>query len=556
MLFQYNLYFIFLSITAIISATVAFVAWRRRSISPASRPFILMMLAIAFYAIVAAMEAAATIIQEKIFWSKLEYVGSGSVITLFLIFVMHLTNKNRCLTPRNTALLWVIPIFNMVLVATNEWHGLVWSGFFPDPNGTSAVIYQHSFGFFGIMTCIYVYTLTGVAMLIHKALLPSVLDRRQSTIILAGAALPLLGSSLYMLGFTPPGLNITPMCFMLTGVCSFIGVFHFRLFDLVPIARDTVIEMMSDGVLVLDGKNRIIDINPAAKQLIGAKEQHIGQSVAEVFGKWPEIARRYHPHESVKMEIFIDSVTSCHVELLITPLLDERKRLTGRLLMLRDITQRYQAESELRQANEHLQKQVLEIETLQAELREQAIRDGLTGLFNRRYFDEIFPKELLRAARDADSVVLIIMDIDYFKNINDTYGHQAGDRVIQAFANLLRYYSYSEAIVCRYGGEEFALALPSMSLEKAFQHAEQIRLSFQAARLEFAGKEIYSTVSGGVGVFPDHGKTRDELLQVVDQALYAAKLNGRNCIKYVQSHVSELDSPATESKRTGDLDPA
>ena len=83
-----------------------------------------MMLAIAGYATVAAMEAAAIILREKIFWSKLEYVGSGSVITLLLIFAMHFTNKNRWLTPRNTALLWAIPTFNVILVATNEWHGL------------------------------------------------------------------------------------------------------------------------------------------------------------------------------------------------------------------------------------------------------------------------------------------------------------------------------------------------------------------------------------------------------------------------------------------------
>ncbi|MEJ6483928.1 diguanylate cyclase [Nostoc punctiforme UO1] len=315
------------------------------------------------------------------------------------------------------------------------------------------------------------------------------------------------------------------------------------MFDLVPVARDTLIENMSDGVLVLDAKNRIIDFNLALKHLIGVKKQDIGQPAAQVLAQWPEIVRLYHAHESVKTEIFIDSVTPCYVELLITSLHNRRKQLTGRLLVLRDITQRYQAEFELRQANEYLQKQVLEIQTLQVQLQEQAMRDGLTGLFNRRYFDEIFPKELIRATRDSDRVALIIMDIDYFKNINDTFGHQAGDacgghslRVIKVFADLLRNYSDSQNIVCRYGGEEFVLVLPGLTQEKAYQHAEQIRLSFQAAQLESEGKQIHTTVSGGVGVFPDHGKTTDELLQVVDQALYAAKLHGRNCIKRVQSN--------------------
>ncbi|MBD2562877.1 MULTISPECIES: histidine kinase N-terminal 7TM domain-containing diguanylate cyclase [Nostoc] len=534
--FQYNLYFVILSVTVIISITVAFAAWQRRSISLASKPFISMMLAIAGYATVAAMEAAAIILREKIFWSKLEYVGSGSVITLFLIFAMHFTNKNRWLTPRNTALLWAIPTFNVILVATNEWHGLVWSGFLPDPKGTNFVIYQHNLGFFWVMVCVYLYTVTGVVMLIQKALLPSVLSRRQSSMALAGAILPILGASLYMLRLTPPGLNITPMSFMLAGLFYFVSLFRFRMFDLVPVARDTLIENMSDGVLVLDAQNRIIDFNPALKRLIGVKKQYIGQPAAQVLAILPEIVRLYHAHESDKTEIFIDSVTPCYVELLITSLHNERKQLTGRLLVLRDVTQRYQAESELRQANEYLQKQVLEIKVLQVQLREQAMRDGLTGLFNRRYFDEIFPQELIRATRDFGRVALIIMDIDYFKNINDTFGHQVGDRVIQAFADILRNYSDSPNIVCRYGGEEFVLVLPGLTQEKAFQHAEKIRLSFQASLLESGGKEIDTTVSGGVGMFPDHGKTSDELLLVVDKALYAAKLDGRNCIKCVQSN--------------------
>jgi len=222
------------------------------------------------------------------------------------------------------------------------------------------------------------------------------------------------------------------------------------------------------------------------------------------------------------------------VELQITPLRDRRRQLTGYLLILRDITQRHQAEVELRQANERLRHHLLEIETLQTQLQQQAMQDGLTGLFNRRYFDSSFPRELVRAAQESYAVAVILMDIDYFKKVNDTFGHQAGDRVLQVFADLLLKYSRSSDIVCRYGGEEFVLALPGMTLNNAFQHAEQIRLSFQAARVKFGDKEINTTVSGGICVFPDNAKTGDDLLQLADKALYAAKAYGRNCIKYVR----------------------
>lgn len=534
MLFQYNLYFIFLSLTAIISAIVAFAAWLRRKTSSISKPFILMMLAIALYATVAAMEAGAIALCDKIFWSKLEYVASGSVITLFLIFAMHFTNKRRWLTSGNIALLWIIPAFNVAMVATNEWHNLIWTGFSPDPHQSNVVIYQHGIGFFWVIGCVYVYTLAGVILLTERALLPSVLYSHQSCMALAGALIPLVGGSAYMLRFTPPGLNITPMSFMLTGLIYAVSVFRFRMFDLVPVARDILIDRMSDGVLVLDVQNRILDINPAAKNLIGTTGHLIGQSADQVLSKWQDKMRFYHEYECVKTEILMDSATLRYLELQITPLRDRRRKLTGHLLILRDITQRHQAEVELRQANERLRLQVLEIEALQAQLREQAMQDGLTGLFNRRYFDSSLQRELVRAAQESYPVAVILMDIDYFKKINDTFGHQAGDRVLQVFADLLRQYNRSSDIVCRYGGEEFVLALPGMTLNNAYQRAEQIRLSFQSARVKFANKEINTTVSGGVCVFPDNGKTSDDLLQLADKALYAAKAYGRNCIKCIR----------------------
>ncbi|NEU76153.1 diguanylate cyclase [Hassallia byssoidea VB512170] len=533
MLFQYNLYFIFLSLTAIISAIVAFGAWQRRKTSSVSKPFILMMLAIALYAMVAAMEAGAIALKDKIFWSKLEYLGSGSVITLFLIFAIHFTNKRPWLTSRNTVLLWIIPALNVAMVATNEWHNLIWHGFLPDPHKSNVVIYQHNIGFFWVMACIYVYTLAGILLLTKRALLPSILYRHQSCMVLAGALIPLLGASAYMLHLTPPGLNITPMSFMLTGLICAVNIFRFRMFDLVPVARDILIDSMSDGVLVLDVQNRILDINPAAQNLIGTTAHLIGQSAEQVLSKW-QYNITYHEYECVNTEILIDSATLRYLELQITPLRDRRRQLTGYLLILRDITQRHQAEVELRQANERLRLQVLEIETLQAQLREQAMQDGLTGLFNRRYFDSSLQRELVRAAQESYPVAVILMDIDYFKKINDTFGHQAGDRVLQVFADLLRQYSRSTDIVCRYGGEEFVLALPGITLNNAFQRAEQIRLSFQAARVKFADKEINTTVSGGISVFPEQGKTSDELLQVADKALYIAKAYGRNCIKCIR----------------------
>ena len=528
--FQFTPYFAVLSINAMISTAIAVAAWQRRS-TAARTSFALLMVAVTGYATVAALESAAIALSAKVFWSKLEYVASGSTITFFLMFTAYFTGQKQWLIPQKVVLLWAIPVFNMILVATNESHGLIWSGFLPGPRGSNQIIYQHGPGFFWVMACVYAYVLAGVLLLAKAALRPLALYRRQASTVLVGSLMPLLGSSVYMLNLTPPGLNITPMSFMLSGLVFAASLFRFRMLDLIPIARDTLVESMSDSVLVLDVQNRIVDINPAAQRLIGKTTGCVGKPADAVLAEWPEIVRLCQNNEDSRTEILMDLALPRYVDLRISPLRDRQGHLTGRLIVLRDVTQQHQAEVELRKANERLRNQLLAIEALQAKLREQVIRDGLTGLFNRRYFDETIAKELARADRGEYPVALLIMDIDYFKKINDTFGHKAGDRVLQAFGSLLRTQVRTGDIACRFGGEEFILVLPCIQLERAYQRAEQIRLAFQALRVESGETEISATVSGGLAMFPEHGETDDQLLQVADQALYAAKAAGRNCIK-------------------------
>lgn len=520
-----------LGLTALISLAVAYAAWRRVA-APSSKPFILLMLAIAWYSTAAAAEAATTTLVGKIFWSKLEYVGSGSVMTLFVIFAAHFTCQKQWLTRRNIARLWFLPIFNVGLVATNDWHYLVWTHFVFKADGSHQLIYHHGPGFFWVMACVYLYTLGGVFLLAKAVLRPGVLYRRQSMLALIGAMIPLISGSAYMLDLTPPGLNITPMSFMLAGLVYSANLFRLRMFDLVPVARDILIESMSDGVLVLDTQNRVVDINPAAQELLGATVACVGKSMVESFAQWQEIMHECGDRCQGRLTLNREGCSPRYVEIRTTRLRDRHQRFTGQLIVLRDVTEQHQAEKEVQQAHDRLQTQLLEIETLQIQLREQAIRDILTGLFNRRYFEETFPRELARADREGYPLVVVMLDIDYFKKVNDTYGHQGGDRVLQAFGKLLNRYSRTSDIACRYGGEEFVLVMPKMSLTAAARRTEQIRRAWKSLAVLFGDQEIYSTVSAGIGVFPQDGQTRDTLLQVADQALYVAKADGRNCIRH------------------------
>jgi diguanylate cyclase (GGDEF)-like protein/PAS domain S-box-containing protein len=166
---------------------------------------------------------------------------------------------------------------------------------------------------------------------------------------------------------------------------------------------------------------------------------------------------------------------------------------------------------------------------LRESLRNQSICDPLTGLFNRRYMEESLEREFSRANRNKTSVAIVMADLDHFKRFNDTFGHQAGDTLLRALGDLLKRYTRSQDIACRYGGEEFSLVLTDTTLDGAFKRAEILRQQVKQMSVEYDGQLLGAvSVSMGVALFPDHGTTMGEVLRASDQALYCAKREGRD----------------------------
>lgn len=162
-------------------------------------------------------------------------------------------------------------------------------------------------------------------------------------------------------------------------------------------------------------------------------------------------------------------------------------------------------------------------------LRDQSIRDPLTGLFNRRFLQESLDRELEDAKRKQRSLAVIFLDLDRFKHFNDTFGHDAGDRVLQSLAGLFRSFFRVNDVICRYGGEEFAVILPESSAREAATRAEALRLATKELELVHRGKLLGPvTLSMGIAGFPDHGRTAQELLDRADKCLYQSKANGRD----------------------------
>ena len=175
-----------------------------------------------------------------------------------------------------------------------------------------------------------------------------------------------------------------------------------------------------------------------------------------------------------------------------------------------------------------LTERVAEIQALQDKLQEQAVRDPLTGLFNRRYLESTIVQELARCRREGLPLALVMIDVDHFKRVNDTFGHPAGDRVLKALANRLQQAVRASDSACRYGGEEFILLLPGMDMETARARADRWRQAFSADTVACGDLRIQATISMGIAAFPEHGDSLAALTRCADLALYEAKKTGRD----------------------------
>ena len=191
------------------------------------------------------------------------------------------------------------------------------------------------------------------------------------------------------------------------------------------------------------------------------------------------------------------------------------------------------------------------VDDVLATLHHQSITDALTRLHNRRYLYETLPREIVRAQRNGTTIALIAVDLDHFKRINDSYGHEAGDMALRWVGSVLMKTVRGSDVVCRHGGEEFCVALPEASLEAAEAKAEEIRAALEGLELEYCGRPLKVTASFGVAAFPQHGEDADTLLRMADEALYKAKSAGRNRVVVYSKDmpVSEVRMAATATER-------
>ena len=334
--------------TSVLSLSTALIAWPKRHL-PGGFYFFLMMLAVTEYALVAALESAAIEQWAKIFWSKWEYLGSNMTVVLFLFFVVDYTGKRTWLSKQNRFFIFSLVVVNLLLVATNDWHGWVWDGYTPSMSVPNAIIYHHGPVFYYIIAFFYVIITAATLILFFSSVHASILQKRQTRLILLATLCPWFGSFIYILNLSPmPGLDLTPISFLGTGVILLISINTNHFLHLVPIARDCLIEIMLDGMMVTDAQFRIVDMNNRASELLNLKMNDVlGKEiihVLEVQSAIESIKRDYKP------VIFDHHFETCNnhlcLEIHLSSILNHNRQPVGFLFVLHDMTQQKQAERE------------------------------------------------------------------------------------------------------------------------------------------------------------------------------------------------------------------
>jgi PAS domain S-box-containing protein len=407
-----------------ISLSVAIYAWQRRSV-PGARPFALAAASQSIWTLGYILELNSDTLAAKIFWDDMQYIGTFIWPLAFLAFALAYTGRSLA----RPFLVWPLLSLPFVifwgLMLTDKFHGFIRPSASLIPGEPfAALTYEFTSTVWLVSSYAYILAFVSIYLLITTFVRAQSLYRRQMLIVVVGATIPLIGVFLTLAGITFTfQRDTTPLTFAVSNLLIAWGLFRYRLFDIVPVARDAVFDNMSDYVLVLDGNNRLVDINPAATRALAQPANHlIGRPAAEVLAAWGNLVSEFRGETSLKTEIKIDrDGQERFLALRITPFSRNHLRENGRIIVARDVTERVRAELALQERSAQLQAANEELHILSRVKDDfvanvsHELRTPLTNI--KLYHDLLFrypdrqPQYLSVLQRETERLALLIEDL-------------------------------------------------------------------------------------------------------------------------------------------------
>lgn len=482
---------------------------------PGAYPLFIQMVAAIIWTASSYFEIKSSGLDAKLLWRNFQQVG---------VFVIPITNvffavdySKRIKVKKNLWFLSAVPIISLMLIFTDRFHHLMRSEYKIISRGISGQSLVIQSTMLGQVLVLFNSLIPLAAVIILFEFRKQVTKHFKSQVFLISVSIFLTPLLAWIRGIYIDGSGVyIPVA--VVNIPSAVILLHcllrYSIFSLSPIARDKVFDVIKDGILVVDQLGNIVDRNSYTADLmskyLNLDKDIIGMSISKVFKDIPEVEKLMRSQEPASAEAEVLTEYGSVFFLCSTyPLGDGNDRVIGQVLIMRDITE----------------KKLYELSLL-----ERAEKDGLTKLLNRQGFNEAFDKIINTQIEASKPVACLMIDIDYFKKINDSFGHAVGDKVLQNLAKTLKDALRDKDIIGRIGGEEFAVILPGIDKSSAFAIAERIRKRVEESGLNITeGRLVEYTVSIGIADNGNFNIGLKKLLHMADMALYEAKEKSRNC---------------------------
>lgn len=496
--------FLIMLLTAFIAGQLAiYIFYNRKKIYV--KGFLCLILSVFIYSLFYAFELISPDLSYMKLCAAIQYIGILSIPAFWIIMALEYTNKSKYINIKLYISIFCLPVFLVILNFTNGYHHLFYR------NYSATIIHSLSIaninpGIGYIISSIYINLmfLLGNILYIEFYKKNNVYKKRSFTIMIT-SFIPWVGYWIYMSGIISIKIDIVPIFMALLCLFYAKALFKNNIFETVVIARHVIFDNINEIVIVLDMDNKIIDINKKTEHFFNKKASIIiGQDIVKAFEEFTEITKYLKDNKGVTFDFEMKTADKQYYF---------RGEITfinndGKVLILKDSTE-----------------EILMIKKLQY----YATMDILTEVYNRYYFYSIANEKILYSIKNNQPISLVMVDLDKFKNINDTYGHSAGDMILKNVIKICKACLGENHTIGRYGGEEFIIILEKLEEEKVVEIVEKIRVEIMNFNNLYEDNVIKVTCS--FGVFTSKGlMDLDEMVRNADEALYKSKNEGRNRI--------------------------
>ncbi|MGF2616416.1 diguanylate cyclase [Rossellomorea vietnamensis] len=503
------LYVLLIALAGVLSLGLSWFSYYKLQEAPGGRQYMIATLLSAVFAFAYAFELTSSTLMEVKFWLGAEYLVMPFIPGFLLWMCVRYAGIE--LRQRYLYLLFLPPIITVFTQHTNELHHLYYTSIqlredlpFPIVELTyGPLFYVHALYLFLCLT-------TSIVLLLLQLKKAPFRFRMQIILMILGLFVPIVANYFYVNKYSDNGIDLGPVSMSLSFILHGIALFSYQMFNVLPIAREKVFDSMREGVVVLDQKGAVLDYNKAMLKVIPELNQlAVGKAIHKVLQD-SELSRLICQGKECDYECTKNGTVE-HYQVRFSPVFHKNKEVIGSIITFMNISERV---------------------LLQDKLKRLASYDGLTNVYNRTCFLENAESVVDSSVNGAS---LILFDIDHFKQVNDTFGHEAGDTVLSQVARTAESHLRPHDLLGRYGGEEFIILLPETPLEEAFLIANQLRITIASNLVKVDRKPVQVTSSFGISfISGKEGFSQESLKEAVgkaDEALYAAKRNGRNNVQ-------------------------